>query len=343
MQLSDFDFDLPESLIAQHPADRREDSRMLIVDRAAGGLIDSTFSEFASQLGPKDLLVVNNTRVFPARLIGRTETGAAIEVFLISEADTNSWLALAKPGKRLRTGKRINFGEGLSGVVEEKFEDGRVRIGFESATNLNDLIDKYGRTPLPPYIRRDKAAAGTDRERYQTVYAKTRGSIAAPTAGLHFTPEILDSIRRRGTEIAEITLHVGYGTFQPVRADVLSDHRVMAERYEIDSATAERLQNAKDSGKRIVAVGTTTTRALESNFSSNGRFEAMRTDADLTITPGFEFQAVDAILTNFHLPQSSLLILTSTFGGHDLIMNAYRHAVDSEYRFYNYGDCMFIR
>ncbi|HQX55447.1 MAG TPA: tRNA preQ1(34) S-adenosylmethionine ribosyltransferase-isomerase QueA [Pyrinomonadaceae bacterium] len=343
MQLSDFDFDLPESLIAQHPADRREDSRMLIVDRAAGGLIDSTFSEFASQLGPKDLLVVNNTRVFPARLIGRTETGAAIEVFLISEADTNSWLALAKPGKRLRTGKRINFGEGLSGVVEEKFEDGRVRIGFESATNLNDLIDKYGRTPLPPYIRRDKAAAGTDRERYQTVYAKTRGSIAAPTAGLHFTPEILDSIRRRGTEIAEITLHVGYGTFQPVRADVLSDHRVMAERYEIDSATAERLQNAKDSGKRIVAVGTTTTRALESNFSSNGRFEAMRTDADLTITPGFEFQAVDAILTNFHLPQSSLLILTSTFGGHDLIMNAYRHAVDSEYRFYSYGDCMFIR
>ena len=224
MQLSDFDFDLPESLIAQHPADRREDSRMLIVDRAAGGLIDSTFSEFASQLGPKDLLVVNNTRVFPARLIGRTETGAAIEVFLISEADTNSWLALAKPGKRLRTGKRINFGEGLSGVVEEKFEDGRVRIGFESATNLNDLIDKYGRTPLPPYIRRDKAAAGTDRERYQTVYAKTRGSIAAPTAGLHFTPEILDSIRRRGTEIAEITLPVGYGTFQPVRADVLSDH-----------------------------------------------------------------------------------------------------------------------
>lgn len=343
MQLSDFDFDLPESLIAQHPADRREDSRMLIVDRAAGGLIDSTFSEFASQLGPKDLLVVNNTRVFPARLIGRTETGAAIEVFLISEADTNSWLALAKPGKRLRTGKRINFGEGLSGVVDEKFEDGRVRIGFESATNLNDLIDKYGRTPLPPYIRRDKAAAGTDRERYQTVYAKTRGSIAAPTAGLHFTPEILDSIRRRGTEIAEITLHVGYGTFQPVRADVLSDHRVMAERYEIDSATAERLQNAKDSGKRIVAVGTTTTRALESNFSSNGRFEAMRTDADLTITPGFEFQAVDAILTNFHLPQSSLLILTSTFGGHDLIMNAYRHAVDSEYRFYSYGDCMFIR
>ena len=343
MQLSDLDFELPESLIAQHPADRREASRMLIVDRRSGGHSDSSFSRFPLQLGPDDLLVVNNTRVFPARLLGRSETGAAIEVFLINEAGPNIWVALARPGKRLKPGKRIIFGEGFSGVVEEKLEDGKVRIAFETDSELNELIDRYGKTPLPPYIRRNDAAPGSDRERYQTVYAKYRGSIAAPTAGLHFTPVILQAVRSRGAQIAEITLHVGYGTFQPVRAEELSDHRVLPERYEIDAVTAEMLQNAKSRGQRIVAVGTTTTRALESNFAANGRFEAVRTEADLTITPGYEFRAVDALLTNFHLPQSSLLILTSTFGGHKLIMDAYRHAVDAGYRFYSYGDCMFIR
>ncbi|MBX7055096.1 MAG: tRNA preQ1(34) S-adenosylmethionine ribosyltransferase-isomerase QueA [Pyrinomonadaceae bacterium] len=343
MQLSDLNFELPENLIAQHPADRREASRMLIVDRKAGIYSDSSFSQFPTELCPDDLLVVNNTRVFPARLIGRSETGALIEVFLISDAGTGIWVALARPGKRLKPGKRIIFGDGFSCVVEEKLDDGKVHIKFDADSELDDLIDRYGKTPLPPYIRRNDSASAADRERYQTVYAKYRGSIAAPTAGLHFTPEILQAIRSRGTGIAEITLHVGYGTFQPVRAEELSDHRVLPERYEINDHAAQMLQEAKQRGRRIVAVGTTTTRALESNFSVSGRFEAVRADADLTITPGYEFRAVDALLTNFHLPQSSLLVLTSTFGGHKLIMDAYRHAVDAGYRFYSYGDCMFIK
>ncbi len=315
---------------------------MLVVDRKAGEVSDHRFVEFPDFLRDGDLLVVNNTKVFPARLFGHSETGARIEIFLVREVGEVRWEALARPARRLKVGKRVLFGENLSATVIEKLDDGKIVIAFESVGPLDAVIDELGRTPLPPYIKREQDAIDRDRERYQTVYAKNRGAIAAPTAGLHFTPEVFAEIAARGVERAEITLHVGYGTFEPVRVDDLAEHRVMPERYEIDAETAEKLNRAKADGRRIVAVGTTTTRALESNFGRLGRFEAVSSLADLTITPGYTFGAVDALLTNFHLPQSSLLLLTSVFGGHELIMNAYRHAVAGEYRFYSYGDCMLI-
>lgn len=344
MLLADFDFELPDGLIAQAPARRREGSRMLIVDRAAGAITDSHFSELPEMLRPSDLLVMNNTKVFPARLFGRSETGANVEIFLVREIGNGTWEALARPARRLRRGKRIVFGDRLAAVVTDKLEDGKVEIQFEfeASADLAGLIDEVGRTPLPPYIKRGHDEIDRDRERYQTVYAKKRGAIAAPTAGLHFTPEVLADIRKRGIETAEITLHVGYGTFEPVRVDDLAEHRVMPEEYEIDAETAVQLERARPDGRRIVAVGTTTTRTLESNIAENGRFTSARGLAGLTINPGFKFQAVGALLTNFHLPQSSLLVLTSTFGGHELIMKAYRHAVAAGYRFYSYGDCMLI-
>lgn len=342
MRLAELDFDLPEHLIAQEPRTQREGSRMLVVDRKAGEISDHRFVEFPDFLRDGDLLVVNNTKVFPARLFGNSETGARIEIFLVREIGDVRWEALARPARRLKAGKRVLFGENLSATVLEKLDDGKIVIAFESAGPLDAVIDELGRTPLPPYIKRDQDAIDRDRERYQTVYAKNRGAIAAPTAGLHFSPEIFDQIAARGVERAEITLHVGYGTFEPVRVDDLAEHRVMPERYEIDRETAEKLNRAKADGRRIVAVGTTTTRALESNFAGSGRFETVSSLADLTITPGYSFGAVDALLTNFHLPQSSLLLLTSVFGGHELIINAYRHAVAREYRFYSYGDCMLI-
>lgn len=344
MLLAEFDFFLPDHLIAQSPSPHREGSRMLIVDRSKGTITDSRFLELPEILSPDDLLVMNNTKVFPARLYGKSETGANVEIFLVRDIGSGRWEALARPARRLRPGKHVVFSERLAAEVTDRLIDGKVEIRFEfdGSADLAGLIDEVGRTPLPPYIKREQNQADLDRERYQTVYAKNRGAIAAPTAGLHFTPEVLANIEARGIETAEITLHVGYGTFEPVRVDDLNEHSVLPEEYEIDDNTAERLENARTSGRRIVAVGTTTTRALESNADENGRFSSARSLAGLTITPGFEFQAVGALLTNFHLPKSSLLVLTSTFGGHELIMKAYRHAVAAGYRFYSYGDCMLI-
>lgn len=342
MRLSDFDYDLPEELIAQEPLSERAASRMLVVDRASFSFTDQSFVDLPQVLRKGDLLVLNNTRVFPARLLGQTATGAAVEIFLVSEIESNVWQALARPGKRLNVGKTITFGESLQAEVLEKGADGKVVVRFNTAGDLAEILDEIGRTPLPPYIKRESSRADGDRERYQTVYAKHRGAIAAPTAGLHFTPAILEKIDCIGVAVVEITLHVGYGTFEPVRVDDISSHSVTAERYLITKDTADQLDAAKKDAGRIVAVGTTTTRALESNLDEFGGFTAGSHTAGLTITPGYSFQAVDALLTNFHLPHSSLLILTSTFGGHELIMDAYRHAVAANYRFYSYGDCMII-
>lgn len=342
MLISDFDYDLPQDLIAQEPLAERAASRMLVVDRAGGTFTDNMFTAFPDQLRAGDVLVLNNTKVFPARLIGRSETGARIEVFLIRELADGSWQTLARPGRRLSPGKRVIFSDELACEVIDKADDGRVRVRFEAVGDFYDLLDMIGRTPLPPYIKREGAAVDSDRERYQTIFASNRGAIAAPTAGLHFTPEIVANIAERGVAVTEITLHVGYGTFEPVRACDLSEHAVSPERYEISLRAAETLSEALADGRRIVAVGTTTTRALESNFAEFDRVTAGHHDAGLTITPGYRFRAIDALLTNFHLPQSSLLVLTSTFGGHELIMSAYRHAVAGRYRFYSYGDCMFV-
>ena len=341
MRISDFQFDLPEELIAQSPLEPRDASRMLAVHRASGVKRDLHFKDFPSLLREGDLIVLNDTKVFPARLIGETATGARIEVFLVEEGADGSWIVLARPGKRLAPGKVIRFDERLSAEVVEKLEDGKVRVRFDAAGELLDIVQEIGRTPLPPYIKRAEEI-DSDRDRYQTVYAKSRGAIAAPTAGLHFTPETFAVIEEMGAQVCTVTLHVGYGTFEPVRVEELADHRVSAERFEISPDAAEQLNRARCDGRRIVAIGTTTTRALESALGDRDSFAAGIDVANLTITPGFKFRAVGAMLTNFHLPQSSLLVLVSTFAGHALIMSAYREAVEKRYRFYSYGDCMFI-
>lgn len=342
MLITDFDYELPEQLIAQTPLEKRETSRMLVVDRAANAWRDDSFINFPEYLEPGDVVVLNNTKVFPARLFGEKETGAKIEIFLIRELENLVWETLSRPGRRLKTGTKIFFGENLSAEVLEKNDDGHCTVRFDASGDFNEVLEEIGKTPLPPYIKREGGDLGKDRERYQTVYAKERGAIAAPTAGLHFTPEILERLKARGAKTVEITLHVGYGTFEPVRVSDLSEHKVSPEEAEISAETAEILNEAKTDKKRVIAIGTTTTRTLESFATDDGKIESGRRLANLTIIPGYKFKFVDALLTNFHLPQSSLLVLVSTFAGHELIMNSYAHAVASQYRFYSYGDCMLI-
>lgn len=342
MFISDFDFQLPEELIAQTPLERRADSRMLVVDREKQSWKDVHFYDIGEFLTPDDVLVLNNTKVFPARLFGQTETGAKIEIFLVRENEDQTWEALARPARRLKPGKKIIFSEKLSAEVLSKNDDGKIFIHFETNGDFDDLLDELGKTPLPPYIKRNEDNIDADRERYQTVFASERGAIAAPTAGLHFTPEIIEQIRARGITVAEITLHVGYGTFEPVRVNDLSQHAVSSERCEISAETAQLLNAAKADGKKIFAIGTTTTRALESFADEHGILQSGNRMAGITITPGYSFRFVDKLLTNFHLPQSSLLVLVSSFAGREFILSAYEHAVAERYRFYSYGDCMLI-
>ncbi len=340
--LSDYNFFLPDEQIAERPAEVRSASRMLAVDRHAQTFDDSRFERLPDFLRPGDLLVINNTRVFPARLIGKTETGATVEILLENNLGNSEWRALARPARRLSPGRTIIFDDQLSAEFIERGEGGMVKVRFNAEDDLFEHFDRVGRTPLPPYIKRELASPDEDRERYQTVYAEKRGAIAAPTAGLHFTDEVLDRLRAAGVLTCEVTLHVGYGTFEPVRSDDLSGHAVLPERYEINEKAAQMLAAAKCEGRRIVAVGTTTTRTLENMIAEFGEFRPANGEARLTILPGHEFKAIDGLLTNFHLPKSSLLVLVSTFGGHQLIMKAYRHAVSAGYRFYSYGDCMLI-
>lgn len=342
MIISDFDYELPDELIAQNPLEKREDSRMLVVNCAEKSVQDEHFYNFPKFLKKDDVIVLNNTKVFPARLYGVNETGAKIELFLVREIEDQTWETLCKPARRLNAGKKIIFGENLKAEVLEKTDAGRVIVKFESDGDFNEVLDKIGQTPLPPYIKREKGSLDKDRERYQTVFAKKRGAIAAPTAGLHFTPQILDEIKKLGASVTEITLHVGYGTFEPVRVSDLSEHKVLPELCEISDETANVLNKAKAENRRIIAVGTTTTRALESSIDESGKIAAGKRLADLTITPDYNFKVINGLLTNFHLPQSSLLVLVSTFGGYAPIMKAYKHAVESNYRFYSYGDCMLV-
>jgi S-adenosylmethionine:tRNA ribosyltransferase-isomerase len=272
----------------------------------------------------------------------KATTGAGIELFLIRELENQVWEALARPARRLKIGTKVFFNENLEAEVLEKNSEGHLIVRFDAKGNFDEVLEEVGKTPLPPYIKREGGSLDRDRERYQTVFAKERGAIAAPTAGLHFTPEILEKVKETGATVAEVTLHVGYGTFEPVRVSDLSEHSVAPEQCEISRETAEILNRAKSNGARIIAVGTTTTRALESSVSEEGEFLAGKRSANLTIIPGYKFKAVGGLLTNFHLPQSSLLVLVSTFAGFDLTMKAYDHAVNSRYRFYSYGDCMLI-
>lgn len=345
MRIEEFDYHLPEELIAQHPLDRRDAARMLVLDRRGRRWRDSQFAELPSYIRAGDVVVVNNTRVFPARLLGAREpSGGRVELFLVREREPLVWETLARPARRLQEGARARFGDGrLCAEVIEAHEDGRRIVRFTCDEPLHTLLEELGQTPLPPYIKRDeRASLSEDRERYQTVYARQRGAIAAPTAGLHFTPRVLEELTARGASLVEITLHVGYGTFEPVRASDLSHHSVSPEQYEISTSAAQAINHARRSAGRILAVGTTTTRALESAVDEAGLVKAGAGLARLTITPPYRFRVVDALLTNFHLPRSSLLVLVSAFAGHELALDAYRHAVSERYRFYSYGDCMLI-
>jgi S-adenosylmethionine:tRNA ribosyltransferase-isomerase len=342
--LDAYDFDLPEALIAQAPAPRRDASRLLAMDRASGALADHVFTDLTKLLRPDDLLVLNDTRVFPARLRGvRQPGGGQAEVLLIRELEPLVWEVLARPGRRLKPGSRLAFGGGrLTGTISEYAEDGNRIVRFESDEPFWEVVDAIGQAPLPPYIRRPDGASPRDAERYQTVYARQRGAVAAPTAGLHFTEALLTTLVEQGVRTAEVTLHVGYGTFEPVRVSDLRAHRVAPEAFSIPEATARAVGEARSSGSRVIAVGTTTTRALEAAASGNGHVAAGSGMAELTITPGHHFTVVDGLITNFHLPRSSLLVLVSTFAGREATLAAYRHAVSNRYRFYSYGDAMLI-
>jgi S-adenosylmethionine:tRNA ribosyltransferase-isomerase len=342
MHISDFDYDLPSDLIAQTPLEERDASRMLVLNRREQAWTDSSFKEFTRYLEPKDVVVVNNSRVIPARLTGNRETGGHVEIFLIREIERNVWEALVRPGARLKKTSRVDFGEGklVAEILDDPGTELRL-VRFRCEGSFADVLAQIGSTPLPPYIKRPSGASATDRERYQTIYSKHRGAIAAPTAGLHFTPEVLAEVARKAS-LAEITLHVGYGTFEPVRVDDVAEHSVSGERFEISERAAQTINDARANGGRIVVIGTTTMRALESAANENGKVEAGSGTATLTIKPGYQFRIVDALLTNFHLPRSSLLLLVSAFAGRELVLQAYGHAVNQRYRFYSYGDCMLI-
>lgn len=342
MHISEFDYELPEELIAQEPLSRRDASRMLVLERSKASWLDANFASFPEYLRSNDVLVINDTRVLSARLTGnRVPSGGAIELLLLREIGPQTWECLTRPARRLQSGARISLGDAriLAEVVESR-DNGIRLIKFESSEPFETVIDEIGRPPLPPYIKRSVESA--DRNRYQTIYAAQPGAIAAPTAGLHFSCSILESIEQRGVTIARITLHVGYGTFEPVRVQEVSRHSVAEEYFSINAAAAETINAARKRGGRVVVVGTTTTRALESSVSPAGMVLPQSGLANLTIVPGYGFHAVDAMLTNFHLPRSSLLLLVSAFAGRELTLKAYRHAVDEHYRFYSYGDCMLI-
>ena len=348
MRVDEFDFDLPPDLIAQEPPVERGASRLLRLSRAEGTVTDQLFADLPVLLLPDDLLVVNDTRVFPARLIGRRLPGGGLsECFLVRPAEEpDTWLALVHPGQRLKPGSRMVFerdGHAIEAEVLSRHFHGRrvVRLRAAGGQSVRDAIHAVGHVPLPPYVKRGDVPA--DRERYQTVYARAEGSIAAPTAGLHFTPALLEALAARGVERTSITLHVGYGTFQPVRAEQVEDHAVEAEHFEVPPQAATVLSRALREGRRVVAVGTTTTRALESlAVSPAGHVEPQAGETALFIRPGHRFRVVSGLITNFHLPRSSLLMLVSAFAGRERVLAAYREAVARRYRFYSYGDAMVI-
>ena len=344
MHISEFDYELPEELIAQQPLEQRDASRMLILDRSTQQLRDGNFSEFPGFILPGDLIVVNNTRVFPARLPGRRDpSGGRVEVLLTRELEPAIWEALVRPAHRLKPGDRVRFGESsLRAYVAGSTTRGMRILRFVGDQPLEDLLEQVGETPLPPYIKRPEGTTERDAERYQTVFAHQKGAVAAPTAGLHFTPQVLHALRSLGANIAEITLHVGYGTFEPVRVDDVNQHQVASEFFEIREAASQLINQTREHGGRIVAVGTTTTRALESAVNAEGLVEPGTSQATLTIIPGYKFRVVSSLLTNFHLPRSSLLLLVAAFAGREFALSAYRHAVEERYRFYSYGDCMFV-
>ena len=342
MNTADFDFHLPEELIAQTPLEKRDSSRLLIVDRETGQFSDQHFDNIIDQLEPGDALVMNNTRVLPARLYGtKTKTGGHVELLLLKNTQGDFWEVLAKPAKRLRVGSRVSFGDGrLTATVTEELEHGGRIVCFDYQGIFLEVLESLGEMPLPPYIHEKLE----DRERYQTVYAKENGSAAAPTAGLHFTEELLDKIAEKGVKLVYLTLHVGLGTFRPVSVDNLEEHEMHSEFYSLSEEAAETLRQVKANGHRIIAVGTTSIRTLETIGSKfNGQIQADSGWTNIFIKPGYQWKIVDAFSTNFHLPKSTLVMLVSAFAGRQLTLQAYEHAIAERYRFFSFGDAMFIK
>lgn len=342
MNTADFDFHLPEELIAQTPLEKRDSSRLLIVDRETGQFSDQHFDNIIDQLEPGDALVMNNTRVLPARLYGtKPETGGHVELLLLKNTQGDFWEVLAKPAKRLRVGARVSFGDGrLTATVTEELEHGGRIVRFDYQGIFLEVLESLGEMPLPPYIHEKLE----DRERYQTVYAKENGSAAAPTAGLHFTEELLDKIAAKGVKLVYLTLHVGLGTFRPVSVDNLEEHEMHSEFYSLSEEAAETLRQVKANGHRIIAVGTTSIRTLETIGSKfEGQIQADSGWTNIFIKPGYQWKIVDAFSTNFHLPKSTLVMLVSAFAGRQLTLQAYEHAITERYRFFSFGDAMFIK
>ncbi len=342
MQLKDFHYDLPPDLIAQEPTLEREEARLMTLNRANGDVGEKVIADIAEFFGPGDLLVINDTRVIPARLLGSKETGGRAEVFLVRRLSGPGevWQCLIKASKRPAKGTLITLPEGVAARVMDRGEGETWNVSFSPEEGFLDRLEKIGSMPLPPYIRR--AADADDRERYQTVFARAKGAVAAPTAGLHFTESLLQKIRQRGAEIVPLTLHVGLGTFMPIRVHDLSEHRMHREHYQLPEATAQAVTATKKSGGRVIALGTTSARALEHAADTGGTLQAKEGEADIFILPGYNFKVVDALITNFHLPESTLLMLVSAFAGQEKLYNAYAEAIKRKFRFFSYGDAMFI-
>lgn len=340
MDLKDFNYDLPEELIAQDPLEDRSSSRLMVLHKDTGRIEHKIFRDIIDYLNPGDCLVINDTKVIPARLMGiKEDTGATIEVLLLKRNADDVWECLVKPGKKARTGARIVFGEGLLvGEIVDVIEDGNRMIKFHYEGIFEEILDKLGQMPLPPYITHKLQ----DKNRYQTVYARNEGSAAAPTAGLHFTKELLEKIKEKGVNVVSITLHVGLGTFRPVKVDKIEEHHMHTETFNISKEAADTINRARAAGGRVIAVGTTSCRTLESAAADDGTIPARSGDTDIFIYPGYKFKAIDSLITNFHLPESTLIMLVSALAGRDNIMNAYETAVKERYRFFSFGDAMFI-
>ena len=339
MKVSDFNYELPEELIAQHPYDKRDEARLMVIDKKNNSIEHKIFKDVLEYLEPGDCLVINNTKVLPARLYGKKDTGANVEVLLLKRIEGDIWEAMVRPGNKLRPGAKVSFGDGiLKAEILDVLEGGNRKVKFEYQGIFNEILDKIGLMPLPPYIKEKLK----ENDKYQTVYAKYDGSAAAPTAGLHFTEELLEKIRQKGVEIANVTLHVGIGTFRPVKVENIEEHNMHSEHYYIKKEDAEKINNAKKNGKKIVAVGTTSCRVLESVADENGFVKEIEGDTNIFIYPGYKFKCIDRLITNFHLPESTLIMLVSSLAGRDFIMQAYNEAVEKKYKFFSFGDAMMI-
>ena len=339
MKVSDFNYNLPEELIAQVPLEKRDESRLMVLDRDKQTIEHKTFKDIIDYLEPGDCLVRNNTKVIPARIYGKKETGAHVEFLLLNNIEGDIWESIVRPGNKLHVGTKVIFGDGLlTADILEIMPGGTRKVEFHYKGIFNEILDKIGLMPLPPYIHEELK----DNDRYQTVYAKYEGSAAAPTAGLHFTPELLQKIQDKGVKIANVTLHVGIGTFRPVKEDEVEKHQMHSEHYYIKKEDVEKINQTKKEGKRVIAVGTTSCRVLETIADENGMVKETEGDTQIFIYPGYKFKCLDGLITNFHLPQSTLLMLVSALAGKDYIMKAYNEAVKEKYRFFSFGDAMFI-